>query len=209
MANSVKPNELWIVTSITGETRWAYLTQEEAEKANDKIQPIGFHQRLSIERYTRSLLSNFASCFALYRRRKMTETTWTICGGTATLRFNAINRHIDCSTEIRPILEQALIKIGVVYEVDEDILLVDGAKEQNRIRIISDCVLTPIFVLFDTMGTVHPKCEELPPVYIDIEHVVADRQDIVSDGIKALLDYCKASGVALEDYRLELTLKKR
>lgn len=35
-------DELFIVTSVDGETRWAYTTKKEAVKANDKLQPAGF-----------------------------------------------------------------------------------------------------------------------------------------------------------------------
>ncbi len=47
-------DELFIVTSSDGETRWAFTTLKAAVKANDKIQPAGFHERLVVEKYVKA-----------------------------------------------------------------------------------------------------------------------------------------------------------
>jgi len=55
-------DELFIVTSADGETRWAYTSKEAADKANDKVQPAGFHERLVVERYVKAPVEKMHPC---------------------------------------------------------------------------------------------------------------------------------------------------
>lgn len=55
-------DELFIVTSADGETRWAYTTKEVADKANDEIQPVGFHERLVVEKYVKAPTEKMEPC---------------------------------------------------------------------------------------------------------------------------------------------------
>lgn len=55
-------DELFIVTSADGETRRAYTTKKTADKANDEIQPAGFHERLVVERYVKAPVERKLPC---------------------------------------------------------------------------------------------------------------------------------------------------